>query len=89
MPRLDHATCSPEIVAIAARFYAAFMVNSDGITDRGEVALPWEDLGDSVKSHWCAVVVEGERLATYRDLVAAGLSEAEASGTAWPEGREE
>lgn len=85
MPKIDHLTCAPETIAEARRYYEAYLANSDGLAWNGLPCPTWDALNDAVRSHWCAVATEAAALRRYHELVADGLSDAEARGTAWPE----
>lgn len=87
MAKIDHRTCAADIVTDARQLYEAYIRNCDGLAWDGRPCPTWDDLlekGTSVPSHWCAAVIESRALAHYRELLASGLSDAEARGTAWP-----
>ena len=78
MPKIDHLTCAPETIAEARRYYEAYLANSDGLAWNGLPCPTWDALNDAVRSHWCAVATEAAALRRYHELVADGLSDAEA-----------
>jgi hypothetical protein len=56
-PKLPLSEFGPGPLAIAKRFYEAYLENSNGLNFRGEPCPCWKELNDDVKAHWCAVAV--------------------------------
>lgn len=56
-PKLPLSEFGPVPLAIAKRFYEAYLENSNGLNFRGEPCPCWKELNDDVKAHWCAVAV--------------------------------
>lgn len=53
-PKFHISAAGSSLVALAQRLYAAYTENSGNLNYRGEQCPAWDDLGDAVRSHWCA-----------------------------------
>lgn len=56
-PKKTLSEFGPAPLAIAKRFYEAYLENSNGLNFRGDPCPCWKDLDDDVKAHWCAVAI--------------------------------
>lgn len=61
--KIDWKECPEDVVASARAFYERYIRNSDGLNFAGQQCPPWDDLGDKVKSHWCATVLTARQRA--------------------------
>lgn len=54
-PKFHVRNAGPMLVDAARRLYAAYTDNAHNLNYQGLPCPAWGDLGDSVRSHWCAV----------------------------------
>lgn len=62
--RVMHDASSPVIQRTARELYESYIANSNGLSHDGKKCPAWEDLGNPVRSHWCAAAIQGLRSAS-------------------------
>lgn len=67
-PKFHVSSASPDLVDRAHVLYAAYVDNAHNLNYQGLQCPPWDGLGESVQSHWCAVAaVSTEEARRLRD----------------------
>lgn len=54
-PKFHIRDAGPVLIEAAKRLYAAYTENAHNLNYQGLPCPAWDDLTDSVRSHWCAV----------------------------------
>lgn len=57
VPKVQHDNCSPVVQSIAQSLYESYISNSGGLAHDGKKCPAWKDLGNPVRSHWCAAAL--------------------------------
>jgi hypothetical protein len=56
-PKFHVSSASPALIERARQLYAAYTANAHNLNYQGKPCPPWDELGESVQSHWCATAL--------------------------------
>lgn len=90
MNKVDVKTCDDGTKRAAKVFYERYCHNADNKNFRGEECPKWEDLGEAVQSHWCAVadLASAASMAVIKEFVWLRLSHMESRPMMWASTKE-
>lgn len=58
-PKFHVSSASPALIERARQLYTAYTANAHNLNHQGKPCPPWDELGESVQSHWCATALLG------------------------------